>query len=225
MSKYLKRSSLFITYPRVPCSFLKGRVIHHLLYLKEPFFVKKSSWSSSLFHCSGFSHEKKSQQFQPINYCPLFINRPFSLVSSITTFFIFLTHFSSYFDLRLWFSNSHLSFKTLRMAFTHFTMVKNHSCHTLAWSHSMIVPASLLWDCVDGTLSASSLTEAHIWLWKKALIANDKTCSSSFLSICDWTSWSCAIHNLHRKRGGPSCSGFMKLPDDLFHHSLFSEGI
>ena len=89
------------------------------------------------------------------------------------------------------------------MAFTHLTMVKNHSCHTLAWSHSMIVPTSLLWDCVDGTLSASSLTEAHIWLWKKALIANDKTCSSSFLSICDWTSWSCAIHTISiEKEGG-----------------------
>ena len=40
--------------------------------------------------------------------------------------------------------------------------------HALAWGHSAIVPTSLFWDCVDGTLPAGTLAEVNkIWLWKK----------------------------------------------------------
>lgn len=50
------------------------------------------------------------------------------------------------------------------MAFSHLTMVKNHSCHTLAWSHSMIVPASLLWDCRWDAAGWSTGRSPQIWL-------------------------------------------------------------
>ena len=32
--------------------------------------------------------------------------------------------------------------------------------HALAWGHSVIVPTSLFWDCVDGTLPAGSLNDS-----------------------------------------------------------------
>ena len=41
------------------------------------------------------------------------------------------------------------------------SIIQQQSLHALAWGHSAIIPTSLFGDCVVGTLSVGTLTEAH----------------------------------------------------------------
>ena len=43
------------------------------------------------------------------------------------------------------------------------------SQHALAWGHSAIVPTSLFWDCVAGTLPVGTLAEAHKYDCEKTI--------------------------------------------------------
>ena len=61
------------------------------------------------------------------------------------------------------------------------------SQHALAWGHSAIVPTSLFWDCVVGTLPAGSLTETHkMWLWiKREATVSETAERSSFFGTME----------------------------------------
>ena len=82
--------------------------------------------------------------------------------------------------------------------------------HALAWDQSMIVPTSLFWDCVDGTLPAGTLAEAHkMWLWiNKKKYSNKQVCQqlhhacpSASISHCHPSLWLWMVHI----RCSPAC--------------------